>query len=50
MDEDEDAEREERAAELSNEITDAATTLVSEYEWSVEDVIAHVTAVLHDYQ
>ena len=40
------AQREEEAAELANAITDAAQTLVEEYDWSPEDVLAHVKAVL----
>lgn len=48
-DDDEDAEREERAAQLSNEITDAALALVEEYGWAKEDVLGHVRAVLSEH-
>jgi hypothetical protein len=43
-----DDEREDEAAELANQITDAARTLVEEYDWSPEDVMAHLRAVLAD--
>jgi len=44
---DEDAQREEEAADLANDITDAAQTLIEQYGWEKEDVIAHVRAVLN---
>jgi len=46
MTDEEDGEREEAASALANEITDAAMELVEEYQWSPEDVLAHVRAVL----
>jgi len=49
MDDEDQAQREEEAADLANEITSAAATLIEEYGWSKEDVLAHVRAVLDDY-
>jgi hypothetical protein len=41
-----DTEQEERAADLCNEITDAAQTLVEFHGWSRQDVLDHVGNVL----
>jgi hypothetical protein len=43
-----DAEQEERAADLSNDITDAAKTLVEIHGWTKQDVLDHVDMALED--
>jgi hypothetical protein len=43
-----DAEQEERAADLSNEITDAAKTLMEFHGWTKQDILDHVDMALED--
>jgi hypothetical protein len=47
-DEGNEAEREENASDLANQITDCALELVEDYGWSKQDVLSHVDMVLED--